>query len=271
MEIMSIDYDYLELMDIEVVQGRPFERDNQADLNEGMLINQAGLKQLGLKDPVGTQFESGGSKNFQLVGIVKDFHFYSLHQEIKPMILHIWPSWHRILLVKLKKGDLTKAITSLGETWNSVISDWDFEYYFLDDTIEMNYQAEERLGQLIFYFACLAIVVASLGLFGLAAFMAEQRTKEIGIRKVMGASITGIIWLQLKSFVRLITFSFILAIPATHYLINTWLDHFAYRTSFNPGILVISGIVALFIAATTVGHQSFKAATANPVDCLKAE
>jgi len=270
-EIVAVDYDYLETLDIELIDGRTLRKDFATDETESILMNEAAVKHLGLADPLGTKFDGMGIKNFNLIGIVKDFHFNSLHDEIKPLIIHIWPSWYNNLLVKVHTDKLSDTIDALESQWNVTVSDWAFEYYFLDEEFNKMYRSEEKLGQLVTYFSSLAILIASLGLFGLASFMAEQKIQEIGIRKVLGATISSIVWLQFRIFLWLILISLVISIPLGLYSMEQWLQDFAYRVDINWLIFAGAGTIAIAITLLTVGYQTIKAALSNPVNSLRCE
>lgn len=270
-DIVAVDYDYLDLLDIQLIDGRKFSKDFATDETEGLIMNEAAVQHLGLDSPLGTQFDGMGIKEFNLIGVVEDFHFESLHDEIKPLMIHIWPSWYRNVLVKVQPEDISATLAHLETTWNEIVSERSFEYYFLDEEFDKLYRAEEKLGQLVTYFSLLAILIASLGLFGLASFMAEQKIKEIGIRKVLGASIANITWLQLRVFLWLVAISLLIAIPLSLYSLESWLQDFAYRTELGWHLFLIAGVIAALIAIVTVGYQSIKAASMNPVNSLRQE
>ncbi len=270
-EIVAVDYDYLEVLDLELVDGRSLQKDFATDALEGILMNEAAVNHLGLNDPIGTKFDGMGIKNFNLIGVVKDFHFNSLHNQIEPLIIHIWPAWYDNLLVKVRTNELANTIEALEGQWNGNVSDWAFEYYFLDEEFGKLYAAEEKLGELVTYFSLLAILIASLGLFGLASFMAEQKIQEIGIRKVLGASIPSIVWLQFRVFLILVLISLVLAVPLGMYSMENWLQDFAYRVDIDWKVFLGAGIVAIVIAFMTVGYQTLKAALSNPVNSLRNE
>ncbi|MEQ9422981.1 MAG: ABC transporter permease [Cyclobacteriaceae bacterium] len=271
-DIVAVDYDYLDILDINVIEGSKLSQDFATHETEGVIFNQAAVDHLGLNNSLGTRFESStDGKTFNVIGVVENFHFSSLHEEIKPLALHIWPSWYRNVLVKVKVADVSETVAYLENVWNQTVTDWAFEYYFLDQEFGKLYQTEEKLGSLVTYFSVLAIFIASLGLFGLASFMAEQKIKEIGIRKVLGASIPGIVWLQFRVFLSLVAVALILAIPLGIYSMDLWLQDFAYRIDMSWMVFAAAGAFALVTAFLTVSYQSIKAALANPVDSLRWE
>ena len=270
-EIIGVDYEYLDLLDVEMVDGRKFSREFTTDETEALIINEAAVSHLGLNTPLGTRFDGMGIKEFNVIGVVKDFHFASLRDEIKPLMIHIWPSWYANILVKIEPDYLSETIGKMEAQWNASVPDWAFEYYFLDEEFDKLYRSEERLGQLVTYFSALAIFIASLGLFGLASFMAEQKIKEIGIRKVLGASIASIVWMQFRVFLSLIAVALIISIPVGLYYLDMWLQDFAYRIELNWVFFVVAGGLATLIALVTVSYQSIKAAIVNPVKSLRYE
>lgn len=270
-EIIGVDYEYLDLLDVEMVDGRKFSREFTTDETEALIMNEAAVSHLGLNTPLGTRFDGMGIKEFNVIGVVKDFHFASLRDEIKPLMIHIWPSWYANILVKIEPDYLSETIGKMEAQWNASVPDWAFEYYFLDEEFDKLYRSEERLGQLVTYFSALAIFIASLGLFGLASFMAEQKIKEIGIRKVLGASIASIVWMQFRVFLSLIAVALIISIPVGLYYLDMWLQDFAYRIELNWVFFVVAGGLATLIALVTVSYQSIKAAIVNPVKSLRYE
>ena len=203
--------------------------------------------------------------------MVKDFHYNSLHQAIGPLVMLIHPSSFGHLSVRIRPEGVAATLDVLEQTWTTWAPGWPFEYYFLDEDLADEYEAEEKVGQLAGGFSLLAIVIACLGLFGLAAFSAEQRTKEIGIRKVLGASVGGIVVLLSKDITRLVLAAFVIAAPLAYLAMQRWLDAFVYRVDISWWIFLLAGLAALAIAWLTVSYQSIKAALADPVEALRYE
>jgi putative ABC transport system permease protein len=207
-----------------------------------------------------------------VIGVVKDFNFRSLHLPVEPLTLRYGYPWSlgRISLL-LKSDNIKTTISDLKKIWDRESPQRPFLYSFLDESFTRQYEADAHFGKIFSLFSCLAIFIACLGLFGLAAFTAEQRTKEIGIRKVLGSSVAGIVTLISKDFIRLVVIAIVIAIPVTWWAMNQWLNDFAYRVKIGPGIFLIASVIAIFIAVITISWQSLKAALANPVNSLRNE
>jgi putative ABC transport system permease protein len=202
---------------------------------------------------------------------MKDAHFQPFHQKIEPLVFKIFPPWFRFLYIKLRAGDTAAAIASVEKTWTSLGLGYPFEYRFLDEDFDRLYRSEARMGTLFGTFAGLAVFIACLGLFGLASFMAEQRTKEIGVRRILGASVPRITMMMSREFTRWVLAANLFAWPAAWLFASRWLEGFAYRAEMSPWPFVISGALALGIALTTVVTLSVRAASANPADALRYE
>jgi putative ABC transport system permease protein len=270
LHLYVVDYDYLPTMQIELLEGRNFSRSFSTD-TAAILLNESAVKILGPENLLNEEIIlTGYGETYQVVGIFKDFNFESLRHEIQPMALML-NTQGTYLSARISSENVSATVAQIESLWKQYVPDQPFQYTFMDDNYDTLFRAEQRLGKVFSIFTGLAIVVACLGLLGLAAFMAEQRTKEIGIRKVMGASFTSIIILLSGDFTKLVILSFVIAIPVAYYLMQWWLEGFAYRTNISLWIFVLAGVGALLIAWLTVSWQSIKAALANPVDSLKAE
>ena len=220
------------------------------------------------KTPLGKVITEGeGSKT--VVGVIKDFHFKSLHQPIDPLFMMYGP--YGGFIIKAKSSDMSALISDAQSLWNSFGSDETFGYTLLDESYRQTYVTEDKMGTLLNVFALLTILVACLGLFGLVTFTAEQRFKEIGIRKVLGSSVAGIVTMLSKDFLKLVCLSFLVAFPLGYYLMNKWLQGFAYRIEIQWWMFVLAGLITIAIAFMTIGWKSFRAATMNPVLALKDE
>lgn len=274
---LMIDADYLGTMDIQLLQGRNFSRDIPSDKYGAAMINETLMKKLGWQNAVGKrlQFEiSDGSKlERTIVGVVKDFHTYSLQHAIDPLVLVMPPaaSSEDNLYVKIAKGKTREGLAYIQQVYNQFDKDNQAVYNFLDQNFNNQYQAEERQGQIALIFSTLAIVIACLGLFGLATFTAAQRTKEIGIRKVLGASVINIVRMLSAEFLVLVVISTLVALPVAWIAMNKWLEGFAYRINVQWWVLALAGLLAMLIALLTVSFQAIKAAVANPVKSLRTE
>jgi putative ABC transport system permease protein len=272
MNTMIVDYDYLSTFGLEIVDGRNLSIDYTTDSLEAYLINEAAAEDLMLEKPVGTPMRAlDGHPAGRIVGVVKDFHYRSLHRKIEPLVLRFDPRNMWCMSVKFSQGNLKDQLTLVENEWKKLAPEYPFTYQFIDETIERQYKSEQNTGVLIGSFAGLAILIACLGLLGLTAFMTEQRKKEIGVRKVLGSSVSGIVMLLSKDFARLIIIAFIVVTPLAWYVMNQWLSDFAYQVSINPLIFVLAGLSVLVIAFGSVFYQSMKAAIVNPSDTLRNE
>ncbi len=268
-EIMRADVNLIETLGIELAEGRSFS-EKFGDENSKLIVNQAAVDAMGLKNPIGQTVNFWG-KQKQIIGVVKNFHFQSLHEKVNPLTIIYDPNKTMTMMVKLKAGQEQQAIAELKSLYARFNPGFPFDYQFLDVAYQKLYEAEERVSALSKYFAGIGILISCLGLFGLAAYASEQRLKEIGIRKVNGAQITEVMVLLNKDFVKWVALAFAIATPIAWYIMNRWLESFAYRTSLSWWIFALSGILALGIALLTVSWQSWKAATRNPVEALRYE
>lgn len=265
-----VGYDFAKTMNIKMVDGRDFSKDFAAD-TANYIINEAAAKLMKMKDPVGKQVKFWMG-NGTIVGLMQDFHLSSFHSAIKPLILVSYKGLNtEFMMVRAQPGRTTDAIAHLEKTTRKFNPAYPFSYHFLDEDYERMYRSEMIVNTLIRYFGLLAILISCLGLLGLAAFTAEQRTKEIGIRKVLGANVASVIALLSKDFIKLVLAAFVVACPVSWYIMNKWLSGFAYHIDLTWGIFVLAGSAALFIALFTVSFQSIKAALMNPVKSLQTE
>lgn len=275
---MGIDHDFLQTMGMKVVTGRDFSDKIPADTSNGVLVNQATVKRMGWKDPLGKKVLMGGlpqagqpaPPTALVVGVVKDFHQQSLYMPIEPMIMLYRPN-NGVVHIKIDAKNADKTVEFIGQKWREIYPDRLFEYRFLDQDFESAYKADELRGRIFTAFSALTILIACLGLFGLATFTTEQRVKEIGVRKVMGASVSSVVLLLSKDFTKLVLFSFPIAIPIAWYSMTRWLEHFPYKTDIGVWVFVAACCITLLICWTTVVYQSIKAAIANPVKSLRSE
>ncbi|WP_080057663.1 ABC transporter permease [Spirosoma aerolatum] len=270
--IFHVDYDYLRTLGIQLVQGRNFSRDFPTDSISGVLINESAVRELGWKgtNPIGKSVVRSGNREFKVIGVVKDFNYVSVKQKVAPLMLMMGRNAGGIVL-KIKTTDVPGFLADLKAQWEAFNPNGPLEYHFLDEQFATFYASEQRTQQLFSAFAVLAVIIASLGLFALSAFVIEQRTKEIGIRKVMGASVPGIVQLLVKDFVRLVLIAIVIASPIAWYAMHHWLQDFAYRIDVEWWMFALSGLMALAIALLTVSYQSIKAALMNPVKSLRSE
>jgi putative ABC transport system permease protein len=273
MSMLWVDQDFISALGMELIAGRDFSKNFATDATDAVILNEEAIKQLGWIVPaeaIGKSFELVGSKKGTIIGVVRDFHFTSLHRQIEPVVLHIWP-WLNYVLVRVDAAHLPGILGDLEDIWQEFDPNHPFTFTFLDDNFDRFYQSEKRLGQVSSYFSLLAIFVACSGLFGLASFTAEQRTKEIGIRKVLGASVARIVLLLSQDFLKLVLAAIVVALPIAYFAMNRWLLNFAYRIDLQWWVFALAGGLALLIAMLTVCTQAIKAALANPVESLRYE
>jgi putative ABC transport system permease protein len=268
-EHLSINYDMIEMLDIKVAEGRSFSRDFPGDSNK-IILNEAAIKVMGVKNPVGKIFNLWGN-NMEIIGVVKDFHFQSLHTTVNPFFFRLKVRDADKIMVKIKNGSETESLEKIKTLFSKINPGYPFDYRFLDQDYQALYESESRVASLSKYFAGLAILISCLGLFGLAAFTAERRKKEIGIRKVMGSTTTQIFVLLSTDFTKMVLLAIVIAVPISYFLIQMWLENFAFKIDIEWWFFAGAGIAALVIAWLTVSIQSFKAAASNPTSCLRNE
>ena len=272
---LTIDHHFVSTYGLEVAAGRNYRKDYGTDRFESFILNESAAQSIGwpsVENAVGKQINYGG-RDAHIVGIFSDFNFESLHQDIQPMIFFI-PSDstnYNYLSVKLDGQNLSNGISYLETVWKKFIPQFPFEYQFIDEDFGALYEAEQRQGRVFIGFALLAILVACLGLFGLTAFITQQRAKEIGVRKVLGATTAGIVGLLSKDFLKLVFIALIIATPLAYFFMEKWLQDFAYRIDVEWWVFILAGFLAIAVAFLTVSFQSIRAAIANPVDSLRSE
>jgi putative ABC transport system permease protein len=275
MQKWMVDHDFVKTLNLEMVSGRAFQ-DNYPSDSSGIIINEAAAKILGFKDPVGKKIFNiedpygNERETFTILGVVKNFHFESLRQNIGALSMVLKPSYG-LVAIKLKGGDYKKTINDIEGLWKSMAPGQPFTYEFMDADFDKQYRGEQRVGQIFITFAIISIIIGCLGLFGLSAYTAERRTKEIGVRKVLGASVGSIVGLLSKEFVKLVLIAIVLGSPIAWYAMNTWLQDFAYHIEISWWMFAIAGLLSIIIALLTVSYQSIKAALMNPVKTLKSE
>jgi putative ABC transport system permease protein len=270
-KLLWVDTDYQETFGIELINGRFFSREHAAD-QTGFILNQAAVKAMGLEDPVGKRVVINQTEGY-VIGVVRDFHFRSLHYVIEPVALIHAPSEFYTMVIKLNPAmrDSKAAITFVESLWKEFAPEDVFLYTFLEDALNRLYQKEEMLGRLIRYFSALAFFVTCLGLVGIASFTSEQRTKEIGIRKVLGASASGLVVLLLKDFIKWVVIANILALPAAYFIMSGWLQNYAYHIPLSFGLFLVPCLITVAITLITVSQQTLRTSLANPTDSLRYE
>lgn len=275
MQTWDVDHDYVSTFNLRIVAGRDFDPMRSSD-SSAMLINQSTLKVLGISadEVLGKRFSSNMLETahdyYTVIGVINDFHFESLRETIRPLSLVIgqYPGG---MAIKLNSGDFPKAIDQIESIWSDLAPELPFDYYFMDTSFDTTYQADQRLGQLFVIFTVLSILIACLGLFGLAAFNAEKRNKEIGIRKVLGASVWQISFRLSIDFLKLVALAVLISLPLGWYVMNKWLEGFSYKIEVSGWVMAIAATLAVGIAILTVSYQSIKAAITNPVKSLRTE
>ncbi len=273
LDLYFVDFDYIPQFNLEMAAGRPFSRDFGTDTTQAMVINEAASKLFGYNSPeqaIGRRFKQWGREG-KIVGVIKDFHFRSLQEKIKPLTMRIEPRSSDLVSIKIDGGNIKATIAAVESKWKATMPDRPFSYYFMDEFFDRQYRSEERFEKLFFNFAILAIFISCLGLLGLASYSTMQRTKEIGVRKVMGASVGSIVGLLSKDFLKLVLLAFLIASPIAYYGMHQWLQSFAYRTDIQWWVFLSAAALSTTIAFATVSFQSIKAALMNPVKSLRSE
>jgi putative ABC transport system permease protein len=270
--IYFVDYSYVPTLGLQMVKGRNFSRDFPTDTANGVLINETAAADLGWgnSDPVGKLIVRSGRKEYKVVGVIKDFHYLSVKNKIDPLIMMLGNNKGG-MLVKVNTKDMSGFLAETKQRWATFNPKGPFSYYFLDERFAHLYTDTEQTGRLFTAFTFIAILIAGLGLFGLAAYMAQQRTKEIGIRKVLGASVGSVLLLVSREFLLLVGLAFVIAAPLTWWAMSRWLQEFAYRAPVSWWIFPLAGIAALLLTVLTISFQTRKAATANPIKSLRSE
>ena len=271
--LVHIHHDYFETLGIEASQGRLFSNELETDVHHAIILNEAAVKKLGVhENPVGQMVRCNWPEsNRRIIGIIDDFNFESLYEQIRPaaFLIHYSACWK--LMVKIRLSNVKNTINTIQEISSRFYPEWIFEFHFLDERLDQIYQKDNRTFRLMGYFTALAIFIACMGLFGLASFMMKRRTKEIGVRKVLGASVIQILIMLTKNFTKWILFANVISWPIAYYFMNNWLQNFAYRIRIEWWIFASVGIISVFITLLTVSLQTIKAARANPVEALKYE
>jgi putative ABC transport system permease protein len=274
-----VDEDYIKTLGLTLLAGRDFSKGIQTDVS-AYVINETAVKELGLGTPAEAlgktlswpTWRNGDSlKTGPVIGVVKDFHYKSLHERVEPAVLHMYPQAYSKVAVKLSGDKIDAELAGIKTLWNKFSPDYPIEYSFLDESFGKMYKAEDKLKTLLSIFTAITIFVACLGLLGLAAYAAERRRKELGIRKVLGATVQGLVVLLSKDFIKLVVVSLVLASPVAWYFMNKWLESFAYRIHIAWWMFAVAAILAVMLALVTVSFQAVKAALSNPVQNLRRE
>ncbi len=267
----NVDYDFLDVMGIELLEGRNFSHEITSDTDGAIVINETAARLIEGDNTLGKTFPADNFSKYRIIGVVKDFHFSSLHLEIKPMMIILRPERSEYFCVRIRPVNIPETIEFLKKTINVFSQDHSLNYYFLDDSFNIMYRDDQRFGIIFTYFSVLSIFIACLGIFGLASFSLECRIKEIGIRKILGASLPGLVKLFLKKYIILVLLANIIAWPIAYFVMDKWLQNFAYRIDINFWIFVFAAVIVLSITAVTVSVRSYKSANTNPVNSLRHE
>ncbi|HEX6982447.1 MAG TPA: ABC transporter permease [Balneolaceae bacterium] len=272
---MAIDHDYVETFGLNIIAGRDFSKQFATDIDTALIINEVSVEAFGWGTPenaIGKSILSPSrSPEGLVIGVVENYHHKGLQEHIDPLVMDINPDAFGVFAVRFENGRASEVLEHAREMWRQFFPDYSFEYFFLDQDFAQEYASEHRLARIFGLFTGIAILIACLGLLGLAAFTAERRTKEIGIRKAMGAGVPGIVGLLSKDFLKLVLIGFVIAMPIAWYFMQQWLQDFAYRIDIGVGVFLLAGVLALLIALVTISWQSIRAALANPVDSLRSE
>ncbi len=269
-EQVWVSHDMIETLGVELLEGRSFSRDHSSD-TAAILLNESAIRVMNMKDPIGKVIKLWGKHNMEIIGVVKDFHFQSLHDAVNPLFFGLKPDNTWNVFIRLEGGKEKETLKALSDFYTTYNPGFTFDYAFQDVEYAKQYAAEQRVASLSGYFAGFAILISCLGLFGLAAFTAERRLKEIGIRKALGSTSGSIVMLLSGDFTRMVLLSIALGLPASYWLLDKWLERFAFHITLTPWYFIIAGCIALLIAWLTVASQAIKAANVNPVKCLRTE
>lgn len=267
----SVGMDFVKLMNLKIVAGRDFSKSMATDSTDAFMVNEEAIRQMGMKNPIG-KWISAWQKKGHIIGVLKDYHTQSLHEKIRPLVIDVKENeYFGVILIRTKPGKTREALAGIGAVYKEINPDYPFSYQFLDQEFDKLYRSEQVIAKLSNLLAPLAILISSLGLLGLALFSAEQRIKEIGIRKVLGASITGLVTLLSRDFLKLVVIAIGIASPVGWYVMNKWLEGFAYKINIEWWVFALAAILVMTIAVFTVSFQSIKAALMNPVRSLRSE
>jgi putative ABC transport system permease protein len=276
LSIAAVDYDFIETMQLQVVAGRAFSRHFSTDTSAAFIINEAAMRKFGWRtaqEAIGQElvYLGGGRTTEPIIGVVKDFHFASLHQQVQPLLMICWPSMLSSINVRIKPGNTSETLAAIENTWKKVSPDFPLEYEFAEEALDKLYRQDEKAGTLFSIITYMAISIACIGLFGMASFSASRRIREIAVRKVLGASTYAILWLLVHEFLGLVLLAMLIASPIAYYSVNVWLQNFAYQVPVTLITFIEAGMIVTLVALFTVSYQSIKAALANPVKSLRSE
>jgi len=270
MVVSTVDHDFLKTFGLEIAEGRFFSKEYPTDTSDGFVINEAAVRAMEMENPLGKRLQIWDFDR-QIIGVVKDYHFESLHSPIIPMALRIDPNWYGQACIRISGQNVSETLGFLETKWKEIYPEYPFEYSFLDDRLESLYNTESSVGKLVPVFTGLALFISCLGIFGLSSYTAERRKKEIGIRRVLGASVSNIFKHISREFVILVFIANVIIWPLAYFIMNRWLQQFAFRIDLGWWTFVLSGLAVLVVSLLTVSWQIIRAATSNPVDSLRYE
>ena len=273
MRFLSVDEDFIDNYNIKIVAGEQFKKEMSFDKEKTFIINETAVRDFGwdsASKAIGKRLNIWG-KEGEIIGIVKDFHVRGLQSEIDPLVINIYPELFKMITLSISAENITETLSFVEDKWQELFPGIPFEYFFLDTDFDRLYRTEEMTGKMLGAFTFIGLLIACLGLFGLAAFNAQQRTKEVGIRKVLGAPVESIVFLLGKEFIKWIIIASLIAFPIAYFAMNKWLQSYAYRISMDIWTFILSSMIALITALITVSYQAFKVANTNPVNSLKYE
>jgi putative ABC transport system permease protein len=281
----TVDADYMPTLNMELVAGRNFDENNPSDKRRSIIVNEAFAKTFGWSDPIGKRIPGKNFQDHEIIGVVKDFNYESLYTKVAPLVLAMDPmiifsgteninvgnSPMPKLLIRLRAGNPAPAIEQIKAVWDKLTGAEEFDFAFVDQTLQSQYQNDQNLGRMVTIATIIAIIIGSLGLYGLASLAMQNRTKEISIRKVLGATEQSLLILLSKDYIFLILFSLLLSVPVTWYLMTNWLTSFEYRVSIGADVFLVAGGISLLIALLTISYQAIKTAWSQPAETLKYE
>jgi len=267
-----IDHDFVETLGIEIIKGRDFQQDMPSDTLTGVLANETFVKRMGWTEPIGKKVELGDENTIRarVIGVMKDYHQTGMYNEIESLLL-LYRTENNVVYIKLSDNNTEKSISLIETKWKEIFPDQPFTYTFLSERFNRQFEADEKRGKIFTIFTILAILIACLGLFGLASYMVEQRTKEIGIRKVFGADEAIILKLIARDFLILVTIGIVIAIPISYYIMSDWLKNYVYRTNIGIPLLLLAALLTIAITFLTISYKAYQASVMNPASSLKTE
>lgn len=265
-----IDYDYIDLFKMKITLGKNFSPDYTDDIDDQIILNETAAKMTGFKDPVGKMIIKGGHE-MPIIGVVKDFHYTSLKTKLEPLMFSYAPQNAKLFSVKISGNDIDNTLAYINSTFKKYIPDFVYDYSFMDDAYSNLYKEETNMSGIVLSFSIITIIIASIGLFGLISFVVGKKAKEIGVRKILGASILSIMWLLIKEYFMLITVSLLISLPVAYYFASDWLNSFEYHTNMSIWLFVLAAFIIIVIAFSSIARQTIKAAAANPINALRCE